>query len=245
MFRIFLLITCFFCAANGFAQQDPFTLAAPKDTLSLKKLKLWSTQYYIHAFQSSGNIPVLLENGTPSGLYADTCDFCEAALEGTAFVTDSSGKICVINFVKSGDTALVNCRCCAKYARSKLRAEEWGKALWVKTEGYGLGVQNYKLVPYRTIAVDKNTIPYGSVIYIPAAKGATITLPDGTSVVHDGYFFAADTGGAIKGNHIDTFTGISEKNPFKHVLSNEKKTFSAYLITEPEIRTFLKQEHGK
>lgn len=194
MFRIFLLITCFFCAANGFAQQDPFTLAAPKDTLSLKKLKLWSTQYYIHAFQSSGNIPVLLENGTPSGLYADTCDFCEAALEGTAFVTDSSGKICVINFVKSGDTALVNCRSCAKYARSKLHAEEWGKALWVKTEGYGLGVQNYKLVPYRTIAVDKNTIPYGSVIYIPAAKGATITLPDGTSVVHDGYFLPLTQG---------------------------------------------------
>ena len=225
--------------------QTDFNLAAPKDTLSLKKLNLWSTYYYIHSFQSGGTIPILLDDGTPTGFFADTCNFCEAALEGTAFVTDSSGNMHVINFAKSGETAAVNCRKCGKYAKSGLNVESWGKALWTITEGYGLGVQNYKLIPFRSIAVDKNTIPYGTVLYIPAAKGISFQLPDGSYAVHDGYFFASDTGGAIKGNHIDTFTGISSVNPFDHILSNEKKTFSAYVVKDADIITKLKHLHGK
>lgn len=61
-------------------------------------------------------------------------------------------------------------------------------------------------------------------------------MPNGTKVTHDGYFFAGDTGGAIKKNHIDLFTGIFEGNPFPEVIrSNEKKTVDAYIVTDQSI----------
>jgi len=69
---------------------------------------------------------------------------------------------------------------------------------------YGLGVRNYQLVPYRSIAVDPTKILIGSVVFIPQAVG--IPLPDGT--FHDGYFFAHDIGGAIKKDRIDLYVGF-------------------------------------
>ena len=78
------------------------------------------------------------------------------------------------NFEKAGDSIIVNCRHCKKYAKSKLNLESWGKALWVVSSGYGDGVRNYKLMPYRTIAVDNTFISYGSIIYILLASGKII-----------------------------------------------------------------------
>jgi 3D (Asp-Asp-Asp) domain-containing protein len=234
--RIIVFFSLIFVLQNNAVAQTSqadFAFAAPDSLGKLTSLKLWSTQYYIHRFSSGGNIPIVYANGNASGLYADTCDFCDAALEGTAYVTDSTGQVTVINFAAVGDSTYVNCRKCKKYAASKLAVENWGKTRWAQSAGYGDGVKNYKLLPYRTIAVDKTKIPYGTVIYIPKAKGKIIELPNGTKVTHDGYFFAGDTGGAIKKNHIDLFTGIYEGNPFPEVIrSNEKKTFDAFIVTD-------------
>jgi hypothetical protein len=48
---------------------------------------------------------------------------------------------------------------------------------------------------YQSIAVDPSVIPLGSRVYIPAYRR------DG----HGGWFVAQDTGGAIRGRHIDVF----------------------------------------
>ncbi len=226
--------------------QIDFSFSKPDSINKLKKLTLWSTQYYIHQFVSGGCIPIVDADGNQTGLFADTCDFCSAALEGTAFVKDSSGSITVINFAGTGSDTFVNCRCCSKYAKSKLAVESWGKTRWTKTIGYGNGVKNYKLIPYRTIAVDPSNIAYGTVLYIPNACGDTITLPDGSRIIHDGYFFAGDTGGAIKGTHIDTFTGIFEGNPFPDMIySSAKRTFEAYIVTDESILRQLSSAHAK
>jgi 3D (Asp-Asp-Asp) domain-containing protein len=66
---------------------------------------------------------------------------------------------------------------------------------------FGVGVQGYALVPYRSLAVDPRYIPIGHVVEMPELRG--VTLPDGTT--HDGCFIAADGGGAIRGHHIDLF----------------------------------------
>lgn len=50
-------------------------------------------------------------------------------------------------------------------------------------------INNYKLVPYRTVAVNPKDILTGSILFIPQAVG--IRLPNGT--YHDGYFLAHDT----------------------------------------------------
>jgi 3D (Asp-Asp-Asp) domain-containing protein len=232
----------------SFAQTSStdFNFPEPDSSVLFTPLSLWSTQYYIHEFQSGGTIPIVYANGESSGLFADTCDFCTASLEGTAYVKDSLGNVTVINFAKSGDSSFVDCRACKKYAFSKLTVESWGKTLWTKSEGFGDGVKNYRLIPFRTIAVDKDIIPYGTVIYIPKVKGKTIELPNGEQVTHDGYFFAGDTGGAIKKNHIDIFTGIYTGNPFSDVIqSNEKSTFEAFVVTDASITNTLTELHIK
>lgn len=66
---------------------------------------------------------------------------------------------------------------------------------------YGVGVQGFALVPYRSLAVDPRYISIGRVVSIPALEG--LRLPDGSA--HDGCFVAVDGGGAINGHHIDLF----------------------------------------
>ena len=231
-----------------FAQnsQSDFSIKAPVDLAISTKKSLWSTHYYIHRFQSGGSIPLVLSDGKQTNLFADTCDFCTAALEGTAFVQDSFGNITILNFDKIGEKSVVNCRSCSKFSKSKLAVENFGKVLWKKSEGFGDGVLNYKLIPFRTMAVDKSIIPYGTVIFIPKVKGKPIILPNGLEVIHDGYFFAGDTGSAIKGNHIDIFTGIFDGNPFKDVIqSDPTKTFEAYVVKDQQVINLLKSKHVK
>ena len=60
-----------------------------------------------------------------------------------------------------------------------------------------------KVVAMRTAAVDKKLIPRRSVLFIKETVG--LRMPDGTK--HDGYWYASDVGGAIKGERIDLYTG--------------------------------------
>jgi 3D (Asp-Asp-Asp) domain-containing protein len=65
----------------------------------------------------------------------------------------------------------------------------------------GRGVQNRRLDPFRSVAVDPRRIPIGSPIFVPEIVG--MELPDGTR--HDGCLRADDQGGAIKGGKLDFF----------------------------------------
>lgn len=81
-----------------------------------------------------------------------------------------------------------------------------GKARYevVRNAPFGLGARDYRLIPFRTLAVDPQVIPLGTVLYIPNLVG--IKLPSGE--VHDGFVFAHDTGMGIDGNRIDVFVGF-------------------------------------
>jgi hypothetical protein len=71
-----------------------------------------------------------------------------------------------------------------------------------------------------------------------------VILPSGESVLHDGYFFAADVGGAIKDNHIDVFIGVAKKNPFPFVKSRASETFDAFIVNDSSITKELKNAHS-
>jgi 3D (Asp-Asp-Asp) domain-containing protein len=60
-----------------------------------------------------------------------------------------------------------------------------------------------RLQPMRTVAVDPKVFPRHSLLFIKETVG--LKLPDGST--HDGYWYASDVGGAIKGARIDLFTG--------------------------------------
>ncbi len=65
-----------------------------------------------------------------------------------------------------------------------------------------------KVVAMRTVAIDKNLIPKRSVLFIKETVG--LKMPDGTA--HDGYWYASDVGGAIKGQRIDLYTGSGARS---------------------------------
>lgn len=65
-----------------------------------------------------------------------------------------------------------------------------------------------RVVAMRTVAVDKTLIPRHSILFIKETVG--MRLPDGS--VHDGYWYASDTGGAIKGSRIDLYTGSGSRS---------------------------------
>lgn len=58
-------------------------------------------------------------------------------------------------------------------------------------------------IAMRTMAVDPRYIPRRTRLFIPETVG--MRMADG--VIHDGYWYASDTGGAIKGQKIDFYTG--------------------------------------
>lgn len=58
-------------------------------------------------------------------------------------------------------------------------------------------------VAMRTVATDPRIIPRRTKLFIRETVG--MRLADGS--IHDGYWYASDTGGSIKGEKIDLFTG--------------------------------------
>ncbi len=242
---VFCIISCIIWGMMSASRAtDAFGLAAPEELSELDSLRLYATQYYIYKARDGGTIPLLDGKEKQLGYFLDTCDWCLAAIEGTIYLQDKNGKDVVLNYAGRSKELQVNCTLCRKL--SGYKNQSIGKTLWSVSSGFGDGVSGYKLVPYRTIAVDPAQIPYGTVIYIPAARGKSIVLPDGSTVVHDGYFFAGDTGGDIKGNHIDVFTGVLNTNPFPEVVkSNSKETFVGYVVSDSLVVAGLKREHGE
>ena len=58
-------------------------------------------------------------------------------------------------------------------------------------------------IAMRTVAVDPRVIPRRTKLFIRE----TVGMPLANGEVHDGYWYASDTGGAIKGQKIDLYTG--------------------------------------
>lgn len=78
-------------------------------------------------------------------------------------------------------TAYCSCeKCCGKWAKDR-PVDENGNEIVIGSEGT-------VLEPLRSIAVDTDVIPYGTVV-----------------MIYDRAFIAQDTGGSVKGNHIDIY----------------------------------------
>lgn len=219
----------------------------PAPPLPLEKaLTLWATHYYVHAAMAApGGIPLRDKKNKPISAPITLRDWCLGAIEGTVTVTDDAGQSTTFNYHDAKGSSQVDCR--AVLGINKPWIDATGRSRFGLSAGpFGEGVRDFLLVPYRTVAVDPKIIAFGTVIYVPAARGRTVTLPDGTSVPHDGYFFAGDTGGAIKQNHIDVFSGTFEGNPFPGLVrSSPEHTFDAYLVSDPVIIAALTQRHQR
>jgi len=208
---------------------------APPDLSGREPLGLWATYYYIPQVTHEQEGHALRDPaGHELGPKLSLRDWCEAALQGTVLVSGpgSGGDAATaVTYNFAGTRKNTEVDCSPIYPRypaiSRTRFHPAGGP-------HGDGVLGMILIPFRSIAVDPAVIPTGSLVYIPAARGTRFTLPSGEPAVHDGFFFAADRGGAIKDNHIDVFIGAAEHNPFAFVRSRRRPELAAYVIAEPD-----------
>ncbi len=240
------LVSIFFITRNAFL---PTTSAVFKGTAVASDdqntaLSATGTYYFIPQLmhQESG-IDLLDGNERPTGFKLSLCDWCKAAIEGTVAIS-KNGKTTLLSYKARSSRLLNDCRDCPRY-KNYSGYDKSGRILWQISSGYGLGSKNYKLVPFRTIAVDTNFIKLGTVVFIPAAVGLRIAEDGKAPWTHDGYFFAADTGSKIVGNKIDFFLGFSTNNPFPCVTSNARDRFSVEIIRDPQIIKQYAAMHGK
>ncbi len=236
MVPLFLLLQLFGVNMLPYLTSD-FTLPQPQNLSN--SMTLWATWYYLPQVESiADGIPLRDLNGNPLGPKLSKRDWCASAMEGSVRVSNVETNGVTYNYAGKSDSYYVDC---TEFYPSHPAT---GKVKFRKANGpYGDGVRNYYLLPYRTIAVDSSVIPYGTVIYIPSARGTSVTLSDGSVKTHDGYFFAGDTGGAIIGTHIDVFIGNATTCPFSWVGSSSSRTFTAYKITDQTIINTLTTAH--
>jgi 3D (Asp-Asp-Asp) domain-containing protein len=222
-------------------QQLSLTAAAqefrlPTRTLSTPAERLWATFYHTLRFESAATgYDLLTLKGTPLGPKLTKLQWCQAAMEGSVQVS-MDGIWKTYNYAGTAGSVQVDC--------SEFYDHPVGRTRFTVARGpYGDGVRNYILVPFRTIAVDPEVIPYGSVIFIPAARGLRFTLSDGTERIHDGYFFAGDTGGLIHGDHIDVFIGNALRSPFPWITSNSRSKTGYQIVPDSDLRDVLNSLH--
>ena len=183
------------CAApdampDGATEDEPDAEVRPDPGPSLGTFEL---TYYWVAYE--GDHP----DGAATGLYDTDCtllatvpaDF-EAAisLEGTGRLLDGR----VLN---------VDGSCACPTSPCYVEVDE--------QHPWGYGVQSRALAPFRSIAVDRDVIEYGTGLFFPALDGVAVPgdAPWG-DFVHDGCVVAADTGGGIIGMHVDFFVGLRD-----------------------------------
>lgn len=223
-----------------------FNLPQPAATALTTPTSLWSTYYYTHRAlalpNSTPNTYSLLDQlGNDLGIALSQQDWCAAALQGSVQVMNGQQILGTYNFAGRGETQQVDC---SPFYPTLRTLEATNRVRFKPAKSlYGEGAGLNSLVPYRSIAVDPSQIPLGSVVFIPDARGTVVTLPSGQQAVHDGYFYAADVGAAIKGNQIDVFIGTAERNPFQFVRSTSAATFTAYVVNDPQIQANFTAQH--
>jgi len=119
----------------------------------------------------------------------------DAAVSETADVTEGS------------DAATADAALTTEQAELMAGDPDWSASARLYHAGGGGATGNDSLgcrpIAMRTVAVDPRVIPRRTRLFIRETVG--LRLADGSR--HDGYWYASDTGGAIKGQKIDLYTG--------------------------------------
>lgn len=220
-----------------------FDLPEPATSDIGSSTKIWGTYYYVFTASSTASgVPLKGMNGADLGPRLSAKNWCLAGVEGTVAIKAAGGALTVYNYAGKKGSSQTSCAGFTGLSPALVAALE--KTRWRPARGpYGDGASSFILAPYRTLAVDRDEFSLGTVLYVPDARGVKIRLPDGTSTRHDGYFFAGDVGGAIKGKHVDFFLGIAKANPFSFVTSSAQGKFTAKVVKNKDTIAKLRELH--
>lgn len=216
-----------------------FSLPAP-ELRDESPLSLWATFYTSPIVNNRAKgVPLLDRRGRPLGPRLGTADWCRAAMQGSVVVQHQDGRLVTYNFATVVDDKQVDCT--PQYPRHG----KIGGTRFKRAKGrYGDGALGWPLVPFRTLAVDPKHIPFGTVLYVPKARGVRIEPAGGPAFVHDGFFLAGNQGGSVDGSQVDVFIGPAKKNPFEFIKSDRRQRFVAYVVRDEVVRRGLRALHG-
>ncbi|MDF3068564.1 MAG: hypothetical protein K0R38_4165 [Polyangiaceae bacterium] len=185
-------------SAPGSGYTHASTAPSSKLTLGGKAVGTFKNTYY--DFPSEGDF-----TGETVGLMSASCQtimnvprpFYESVCVQGSGTLRSGGTV---SFAKR------DCSCAAECPRTGQRIcfDLLDKAQYP----WGRGAMGKAITPLLTVAVDSTVIPLGTPLYIPEYDGVARDLT-GTAQ-HDGCFLAEDRGLAVKGQHVDVFTGHRE-----------------------------------
>lgn len=226
-----------------------FDLPSPTDSQIEGTKRVAATRYYdqiVPPSTAEDSIPYRDMKGNPVSDRVSPYYWCLGAIEGSISTT-FNGKPVILNYHNFKRESKYYVRC-TDYIVNGSRDIDGATRYKITNAKYGKGVNDWFLVPYRTIATDPSYIKHGEVIYIEKARGQNITLPSGKVVKHDGYFYAGDRGGSdvVKGKFIDIFCGFDSKCLSKKVTNSTKgdlRLMDAYVIKDENIKARLKQYH--
>jgi 3D (Asp-Asp-Asp) domain-containing protein len=215
-----------------------FTLGEPMPSAMGPDLTLWATHYHTPIVSSAADatsaaFPLIGRKGDAISAPLSQRDWCEAALQGSvAIKTGGSSKAFV--YVDSNGPEQTNCDEFLGSLSDGVKNATRRARFMAVSHPLGCGVRNLPLMPFRTIAVDPSVIPLESVVFVPELRGRKFELND-RSYIHDGYLFAGDRGGAIRGKHIDVFLIDDQYAPLEDLFaSTDKRTFTAHVVDKDD-----------
>lgn len=233
--------------------QDTFDIPPPPSDSLEETVQVWSTSYIrVEPIPDTNGVPFRDINGVPISDNVRETSWCKGAQEGSIKTTFMGEEIILTHAGEFKEQTPNYIDCDEVFSTHTNSLSSYGLSYHAKTNApFGLGINNYFLVPYRTIAVQLKGNKYfklnkGDVIYIKDAAKITVTDPyTGKKYKHDGYFFVGDVGGKVKGMHIDTFCGLKTDclPPFTGSSDDKYVLSTALIITDPAIKEKLKHMH--
>lgn len=217
---------------------EAFALPAPRPASLGPDLKLWATHYHTPIVspapkEMSAAAPLVGRDGKSISPPLRQRDWCEAALQGSVSVKTGKTSTAYI-YVDSDGPEQTNCDAFLGNLSPGIKAATRRARFMPVTYALGCGVRDIPLVPFRTIAVDPDVIPLESVIFVPELRGIGFKY-EGEAYTHDGYLFAGDRGGAIRGRHIDVFMADDGFAAFEGLFaSTATRTFAAHIVASDD-----------
>lgn len=246
--RTLTALTAIICVAGAPADaQSKFDIESPTNLDALSRIRLWSTHYYVQTARQVGppnGHPIV--GRAPWNVTLGLRDWCLMAVEGTGVVSMLSGGEQGFNYRAVGSQRFADCSAII----TSIPTNSMNRTLYDKLPPdapFGIGsAPDTRLLPFRSLAADASLYPRGTVIYLPDLKSKGFKDVDGAMKSHDGYMIVGDVGGAIRGAHIDFFTGTVTTNPFPSlVTSSPNGKFDAYLVNTASVLTRLRREQTR
>ncbi len=228
-----------------------FLLDAPAPEAIGRKLSLWGTWYHMPVLEAAPpgpaaatGVSLIGTDGEPISSPLTKRDWCYAALQGSVWVKDAGGNQSAYVFMDADGPEQADCDAALGDLSNGIKHATRRARFAAYSHPAGCDARPTPMLAYRTVAVDRSVIPLGSVLYIPELRGQIFRLA-GEVFAHDGYVFAGDVGGAIKGRHIDFYVDNVTQPPLPGIVSStEADGFTAYLVSrkDPAVAA-LKEAH--